>query len=86
MCIQSHAVLVSVLYILGALLLLVGVGMIIGSQCLEKYPREGRTLARYGVVFFIFGIVGIVWLPFLVFLISILFIFGVVKSCLPLKQ
>lgn len=74
-----------VLYILGVLLLLAGVGMIVGSQCLKGYPRESRTLARYGLIFFLCGLLGILWLPFLVFLVSALLLFGALKSCLSLK-
>jgi uncharacterized membrane protein HdeD (DUF308 family) len=81
---HSLAVFMVVLYVIGALLFLMGVGMIVGSQFLKRYSRESRTLARYGLLSFVCGVLGILWPSFLVFLLSTLVLLGIWKSRIQL--
>jgi uncharacterized membrane protein HdeD (DUF308 family) len=82
---QSIAVFMGVLYFIGALLLLTGIGMIIGAQFLKRYPRESRTLARCGIIVIVFGILGIIWPLCSVPLLIAVVLLGILKSCSSLE-
>jgi predicted MFS family arabinose efflux permease len=80
MSVYSGAVFLGVLYAIPVLLLFVGIGMIIGSHFLKRYLKESRTLARHGLLSFMFGVFGILWPPCSVLLLIMLVLLGVVNS------
>jgi hypothetical protein len=82
---HSLAVFMGVLYAVGVLLFFLGIGMIAGSQFLKRHRRESRTLARCGLVAFVFGVLGILWPLCLVFLLMVVVLFGILKSCASLE-